>query len=484
MKGILLLLLWIWLMPDLNSANDLPFFIQANFITMTTAILLSTDPELFNLNIEHGIEVLRRKSSSPHIKRTRKNVCEIFQEFGPSYVRRAYRMDEMAFWKLVRTLRPFMKGKPRQPSKNKCSQKTGAKNGIIPTPTKVSVALRWFAGGSAYDIAIMHGISHTDVFRCIWRVVDAVNKCPELAFNFPESHEEQRKIARGFSSKSKAGFDCCCGAVDGLLIWTDKPSKQSCDEAECGEKKFFCGRKKIFGMNLQGICDHLGRFLYISVRHPASTSDYLSFSTMELFKKLETRGFLSPGWCLFGDNAYVSTPYMATPYKNVKSGSKDNYNFYHSQVRIKIECAFGMLVQRWGVLRRPLSAKVTPQKVNCLCMALCRLHNYCLNAHAKPNNEASTPTSANPESEDLNPLMQDNVMVELFGGVSLDKSRRPKELLHGGHHFEDVPSGNMRQWRRNHEILPREVMCEKVAKLGLKRPTPNKWYAKTPAKPM
>lgn len=46
--------------------------------------------------------------------------------------------------------------------------------------------------------------------------------------------------------------------------------------------------------------------------------------------------------------AYINTHYnMATPYINQNhSGVRDNYNFYHSQLRIKIECAFGMLADR------------------------------------------------------------------------------------------------------------------------------------------
>ena len=58
---------------------------------------------------------------------------------------------------------------------------------------------------------------------------------------------------------------------------------------------------------------------------------------------------------LFGDNAYLNTSYMATPFPNVSGNENmkymDNYNFYHSQLRIQIECAFGMLVQKWGILR-------------------------------------------------------------------------------------------------------------------------------------
>jgi len=70
----------------------------------------------------------------------------------------------------------------------------------------------------------------------------------------------------------------------------------------------------------------------------------MAFENSDLRRELETSNFLYSGLCLFGDNAYINTKYMATPYPNVKQGSKDAYNFYHSQLRICVECAFGMLV--------------------------------------------------------------------------------------------------------------------------------------------
>lgn len=77
-----------------------------------------------------------------------------------------------------------------------------------------------------------------------------------------------------------------------------------------------------------------------------------------------------PGLCLFDNNAYVSAPYMVVSYKAVRGGHKDNYNYYHSQVGITIKCAFGVLVQRWGILRRPLFLKISMRKVTALAMAL------------------------------------------------------------------------------------------------------------------
>ena len=53
---------------------------------------------------------------------------------------------------------------------------------------------------------------------------------------------------------------------------------------------------------------------------------------------------------------------MVSPYKGAKVGIKDDFNFFHSQVRITIERAFGMLVQRFGLLRRAMSQHIPAKK--------------------------------------------------------------------------------------------------------------------------
>jgi hypothetical protein len=84
---------------------------------------------------------------------------------------------------------------------------------------------------------------------------------------------------------------------------------------------------------------HRGRFTEVYVLNPASSSDFIAF----LRSSFNQPGYLANGLALFDDNAYVSTNYMVTPYKNIGAGVKDEFNFFQSQVRINIECAFGML---------------------------------------------------------------------------------------------------------------------------------------------
>jgi DDE superfamily endonuclease len=294
------------------------------FICVTQTVLGASYPE--EIGLESGDP---KEQGNSHRERTRKRVNDIFNEQGPYYVRRAYRMHADSFWMLHGLLKEDI-GRV-EPSEK--THKNGARNGLITTSVRLSAALRYFAGGRPDDIALVHGISHSEVFNSVWKVVDAVNKSRLLEIKYPESHKKQREIAKGFERKSDANFPMCGGCTDGMLLWIEKPSAATCKISGSGAKKFYCGRKKKFGVNLQGVADVEGRFLDVSIGHPGSTSDFLSFSTSPLYYKLEKKGFLAAGICLFGDCAYVNTDYMATPFKSVRSGSRDDYNFYHSQVQ-------------------------------------------------------------------------------------------------------------------------------------------------------
>jgi hypothetical protein len=248
-------------------------------------------------------------------------------------------MKYSSFRKLARKLH---NGIVRSSGKNSFSRNY-IHNGRITPSVYLACAIQYFAGGSPYDIMTTFCIGHTDTVQSIWYVVDAINKHPDFEILYPSNHEEQRAIAEGFRKVSDANFDCCAGAIDGILVWIHKPMEEDCEKAACSSGKFFCGRKHKFGLNCQAVCDVRGKFLDISIVYPGSTSDCLAFEGMSLFRKLEG-GLLAPGLSLFGDNVYLNSLFMATPFSGVSGGSKDAYNFYFSQLRIQIECAFGMFV--------------------------------------------------------------------------------------------------------------------------------------------
>ena len=213
-------------------------------------------------------------------------------------------------------------------------------NGPISPSIQLGAALQYFAGGSPYDIICVFGIAYTEVLSSVWIVVQAINQCPQFEISYPDSLEEQRKIAAGFEVASTPGIRHCAGAIDGILIWMQKPSLKEAKRTGVDQKKYLCGQKNKFGLNCQAISDCRGRFLDISIKYGGSSSDCLAFKASELHTRLENGLMKKDGenerYVLFGDNAYLNTAYMATPFTNVAGDpnrtAEDNYNFYHSQL--------------------------------------------------------------------------------------------------------------------------------------------------------
>ncbi len=78
--------------------------------------------------------------------------------------------------------------------------------------------MRYFAGGSAYNIMSVYGVLHTIILDSVWCVIEAINQVPEFYVKHPKSLIEQKAIAKGFEEKSDVGFSNCPGCIDGILI--------------------------------------------------------------------------------------------------------------------------------------------------------------------------------------------------------------------------------------------------------------------------
>jgi hypothetical protein len=149
---------------------------------------------------------------------------------------------------------------------------------------------------------------------------------------------------------------------------------------------------------------------------------------------------------------------------NPNKKSEDNYNFFHSQLRIRVECAFGMLVARWGILRMVISNKITVTRTIALVNTLARLHNFCL--------------------EELIPdqleIVTENIINWEEGYVALEDSNvhripMPITLMDAGHHFEEVPRIARRNRLVNNttgeEDMPRNLLHDVVLNSHSRRPT-------------
>ena len=137
----------------------------------------------------------------------------------------------------------------------------------------LACALRYFAGGSPYDIMATFGISHTDVMDSVWYVVHAVNTTSEFKIEYSLCEVEQARIAAGFEQASEVGLFNCAGAINGVLIWMQKPMLKEAKRVGVDQAKFLCGQKSKFGLKCQAVSDVNGKILDISVAYGESAAD-------------------------------------------------------------------------------------------------------------------------------------------------------------------------------------------------------------------
>ena len=117
----------------------------------------------------------------------------------------------------------------------------------------------------------------------------------------------------------------------------------------------------------------------------------------------------------------------------------------HLQVRIRIECAFGMMVQRWGILRMAMPRGLSIGRIIALVNCLAKLHNFCIK-EVDAGKIMSRDTTLLPQ---LN-IDTHHIMSHEDGFVPMEASNNnrdllPHALMDGGHHFNDVPRNICRQ---------------------------------------
>jgi hypothetical protein len=144
--------------------------------------------------------------------------------------------------------------------------------------------------------------------------------------------------------------------------------------------------------------------------------------------------FLVYMFCI-GDNAYPPSEHLVPVFGGADrlNPDNDNFNYYLSQCRIRVEMAFGMMTQRFGVLAHPL--RIHPRRIGTLMETIARLHNYTINQnHGLVNDAASAP------------VRNDNA-----GPGMVQSTEEPATPIQG-------------------ESLIRERLVARVREMGLRRP--------------
>jgi DDE superfamily endonuclease len=152
------------------------------------------------------------------------------------------------------------------------------------------------------------------------------------------------------------------------------------------------------------------------------------------------------GKYVIGDNAYICTEHILTPFSGPEKSEpgKDAYNFFLSQCRIRIEMTFGQFVNKWRFFGRPVPNQLT--NLGKLFMCATRLHNFCINERLLEQNISDNDI-------DLPRMLPDAVDEALL--------RAPRQVN------EEVAS------IRGNSIM-RDILVQKVIAKNLTRPEYNR----------
>jgi hypothetical protein len=250
--------------------------------------------------------------------------------------------------------------------------------GFISGEIKLALTLRLLAGGSYMDLSLLFETSFSYCYEIFHDVIKKwINDDNLIKINgedYLNDDDRMMKVAGEFRRASNGLFSGAIGAIDGWLVRIKKPTWKK-DRVKNAAS--FYSRKGFYAINVQVIVDRKKRVLYRSILSRGAEHDSSAFKQSSLYKILQQKWRLlrDKGFYFIGDSAYALRSYLLTPFDGTMHGThQDNYNFFHSSCRICVECAFGEIDMRWGILWKPLGFKLkNTTKVIDACF---RLHNF------------------------------------------------------------------------------------------------------------
>lgn len=235
---------------------------------------------------------------------------------------------------------------------------------------EVLIYVYWLAHGLSYRVVSrVFSVPKSTVHRIVHRVAQFIWDNLHRAISFPKPADLDT-VGNGFAQLAGTPvLNKAVGAIDGCHVRIKPPSVHRLD---------YLNYKGFYSINMQGLCDHTGRFLDVFVGYPGSVHDtrILKNSFFYLARRYPPNGYF-----ILGDGGYpcLETPVsLITPYREPVNGQlQRKFNYHQSKARSIVERAFGIMKTRWrSTLFRALEVKPTfaPQVI-----ASCAfLHNVCL----------------------------------------------------------------------------------------------------------
>eukprot|EP00956_Cyclotella_meneghiniana_P005600 scaffold7209_cov54-Cyclotella_meneghiniana.AAC.1 len=301
-----------------------------------------------------------------------------------------YTMSYEAHSNLVEILRPYLQ---RKEYNSRSSEPIAVEH-------MVAAGLRHLQGGRVKDARHIIKTSRAACYAAVDDFIDAVNSAPELDIKLPKSPEEWKNVNENFRRRSSHDvMGGTVGAIDGFFQRCNKPTLKEVRNV----LSYFSGHYESYGVNCQAIVLADLQFMYFGVLTPGSTNDIVTFAMSDVLKDLVNN--LPLGLYFVGDAAYPLSEKLLTPYVGVHRHSSpyhDSFNYHLSQLRIRVEMAFGRLVNKFRILSGKINGSL--ERLSAILTACSRLHNFIIqqdglaDAEISHDDENSLEVRANPSA--------------------------------------------------------------------------------------
>ncbi|XP_029444664.1 putative nuclease HARBI1 [Rhinatrema bivittatum] len=242
-----------------------------------------------------------------------------------------------------------------------------SRNHAIPGLAKLLSALHFFATGSFQNaVGIVGGMTQASFSRHFSQVLQAMMKRMKDYIKYPEQPAQLQEIAHDFYEI--AGIPNVIGAIDCIHIALSPKSDQ---------ELAFLNQNQFYSMNVQVVCDAHLKILNVVSRFPGSCHDSYILARSALGCNF-AEGKYGDGW-LLGDAGYGCKSWLLTPLLAPCTDAERRYNEAHTSTRSVIARTFSVLKSRFRCLDQSGGAlQYSPEKVACIAMACCMLHNIAL----------------------------------------------------------------------------------------------------------
>lgn len=221
---------------------------------------------------------------------------------------------------------------------------------------------RYLASGLSYeDLHFSYRIGKSTISTIVVEVTQSIwNNLYEEFMPLPNKEEEWLKIASGFNEK--ANFPHCLGAVDGKHIRLRKPSNSG---------SVYMNYKDFFSIVLLAVVDSDYRFVCVSVGSYGKECDSSIFKESSFWKMLTegrlnipeprplfTESEVQVPYVIIGDEGFGLHTHLLRPFGGTHlDRGKRIFNYRLTRARRYVECAFGILANKWRILHRPIDLK-------------------------------------------------------------------------------------------------------------------------------